>query len=265
MNTPFSDSRKLGLLLVLAAGIIAGTFLLLPAIPQDPAYHRFADRETHFGIPNFWNVATNLPFLWVGLAGIRELNRNAPAVVPEFRVGYLVFFIGIALTGLGSGYYHLAPDNDRLVWDRLPMAIAFMALVAVIVAEYLSAEAAQALLWPLLFLGAVSVFHWHLTETEGRGDLRLYGLVQFLSLLWVTSVLLLFRPRFTGVAYYWASLATYGAAKLAEWLDEPIFRGFPWSGHSLKHLLAGAGLYCILRAVRRRNPLRALRDRDRAA
>ena len=53
--------RKLavGIVAVLA---IAVAFLLDP-IAQDPAYHEFADERALFGVPNFWNVVTTLPFL----------------------------------------------------------------------------------------------------------------------------------------------------------------------------------------------------------
>jgi hypothetical protein len=37
-----------------------------------------------------------------------------------------VLFAGVTLSSLGSSYFHLAPDNARLMWDRLPMTIAFI-------------------------------------------------------------------------------------------------------------------------------------------
>jgi hypothetical protein len=39
---------------------------------------------------------------------------------------YLVMFAGLSLTAFGSGYYHLAPDNARLVWDRIAIMMVFM-------------------------------------------------------------------------------------------------------------------------------------------
>ena len=254
MSTNAGLDNRFKLLLGLAALAVAGVFLLVPAIPQDLAYHQFADRNAHFGVPNFWNVATNLPFLLVGLAGIRELYRGTPAILPEFRAGYLWFFAGVALVGPGSAYYHWAPDNSTLVWDRLPMTVAFVALFAVIIAEYIAVTAGRALLWPLLAIGIFSVFYWHLTEVRGRGDLRLYGLVQFLPLVLIPSIMLMFRSRFGGTAYLWTLTGAYALAKAAESLDEPIYRLFqPWlSGHGLKHLLAAAGAYCFLLAIRRR-------------
>lgn len=244
---------KVKLLIGFAVAAVVGTFLLAPSIPQDPSYHQFADRNSRLGIPNFGDVTSNLPFLLVGWAGIRALYRGELAIQPELRSGYLAFFIGVALLGPGSMYYHLSPDNATLVWDRLPMTIAFMAMFAFVIAEYLSVPAGRALLWPLLVIGVVSVFYWHFSELQGRGDLRLYALVQFLPLVLIPAIMLLFRPAFSDVAYLWAMLGAYLLAKVAELLDKPIFQVFPLSGHSIKHLVAAWGVYWFLLGLRRRS------------
>ena len=99
--------------------IIASLFglLLLPPIPQDQNYHDFADQRTLLGIPHFWNVVSNIPFIVIGAVGLWPLRRS-PAIV--------ILFLGILLTGFGSAYYHLDPDDSTLFWDRLPMAVSFM-------------------------------------------------------------------------------------------------------------------------------------------
>jgi hypothetical protein len=249
-------TRKLTILLGLAGLAVVGAFLA-PAIPQDPAYHEFADRRTYLGVANFWNVVTNLPFLWIGLAGLCEFRRETPGgILPEQATGYRVFFAGIALIAPGSAYYHLAPDNATLLWDRLPMTIAFMAFFSVIVGEYISRPWGRKLLWPLVLAGAASVFYWQATERAGHGDLRPYALVQFLPMLLVPPILLMFRSSFNATGYLWAVLAAYLAAKAAEFLDEPIFRTLdPLSGHALKHLLAALGAYCFLLAIRQRREI----------
>ena len=101
-----------------------GGLLVLPPLTQDQSYHQFADQRTIFGIPNFWNVVSNLPFLAVGVAGLRRF-RNDPATV--------VFFLGVLLTGVGSSYYHWDPNDDTLFWDRLPMTLSFAAILALVV------------------------------------------------------------------------------------------------------------------------------------
>jgi len=257
MKTEYGTASKLALLLGITMLAVIGMFLV-PAIPQDPAYHEFADRNRWFGVPNFWNVATNIPFLLIGLAALRELGRGTPnRMLPELRASYLAFFIGIALIAPGSAYYHLDPNNTTLLWDRLPMTIAFMAFVSIIVGEYISRQAGQNLLWPLILLGIASIVYWHLTEQSGHGDLRPYALVQFLPMLLIPLILLLFSPSFTGTGYIWALLGFYAVAKLAELLDETIFQVMcPISGHALKHVLAAIGAYCFLLGLRKRKPIR---------
>jgi hypothetical protein len=48
------------------------------------------------------------------------------------------YFLGAVLIGFGSGYYHLDPDNERFLWDRLEIMLTFMAWFAAIVAERVS-------------------------------------------------------------------------------------------------------------------------------
>lgn len=251
----FGNSYKVKLLIGFALLAVIGTFALVPAIPQNPSYHQFADRGAHFGIPNFWDVTSNLPFFLVGLAGIRALYRGEAVIQPELRPSYLAFFLGVASVGPGSMVYHLAPDNATLVWDRLPMTIAFMALFSFVIAEYLSVPAGRALLWPLLVIGFISVFYWRFTEVQGRGDLRLYGLMQFLPLAMIPMIMLLCRPAFSDAAYLWALMGAYAVAKVAEFLDVPIFHVFPLSGHSIKHLVAALGVYWFLLGLQRRSKI----------
>jgi hypothetical protein len=255
MRASFNFIQKLALLVGLAGLIIIGVFLL-PPIPQDAAYHQFADKNSYLGVSNFWNVLSNLPFLLIGLLGVWDVVRGRIAILSEFRVGYLTFFIGVALVGPGSAYYHLTPDNASLLWDRLPMTVAFMALFVTVIAEYLSVPAARRLLWPLVSVGIFSVFYWYITELNGYGDLRLYVVVQFLPILLMPLILLFFQPTFSGAAYLWAMIAAYAGAKLAESLDEPILRLLHFiSGHSIKHLLAALGAYYFWMGLRRRKKL----------
>lgn len=248
-----SLNRRLGILAgISAASIVA--MLLVPPIPQDPAYHQFADRNAVLGIPNFWNVVSNLPFLLIGLAGLATCATfTAPGMLAELRPAYLMFFVGVGLIGPGSAYYHWHPDNAGLVWDRLPMTIAFMAFTALVVGENISAQLGRRLLWPLLAGGIASVGYWAVTETGGDGDLRAYALVQFLPMLLIPLILLWFPSRLQPDRYLWLMLLAYGLAKILEWLDQPIFELYaPLSGHGLKHLAAALGAYMFLLAVRRR-------------
>lgn len=241
---------------VAAAAVTAG---LLP-IPQDPAYHAFADRRTLVGIPRALDVLSNIGFLVAGWFGLRVLGTPGAgasmfAGVPERqgRRAYTALFAGTLLTAFGSAYYHLAPDNARLVWDRLPMTIGFMGLLTAILGERVSVRAARILFVPLLAAGAFSVAYWGWTEARGAGDLRPYGLVQFGSLALVLLMLALYRTPHAGTSYLVAALAAYGAAKLFEAFDASIFSiGSVVSGHTLKHAAAAAGLGTVALMLRER-------------
>lgn len=260
MNFLNSRQVRLSILLVIAAASIVAVAWHEP-IAQPAGYDVFADQRRVRGIPNFWDVVSSLPFLGVGVAGAMELLRQWPGgALLSLRPAYLSFFISIALVGLGSAYYHLAPTHGTLVWDRLPMAVGFMAFFAVIVGEHIDARLGRLALWPLLALGLVSVAYWHFTEAAGRGDLRPYIIVQYLPMALIPLILLFFPSKFSHVRWTWALLGAYGLAKLLELADEPVFSVLQVvSGHTLKHLVAALGVYMFLHALRRRHPLGAQR------
>jgi hypothetical protein len=249
-----SDKTKISTVLCLALFAIIALILVGP-ISQDPDYHNFADQRTLLGIPNFWNVVSNLPFAIIGLLGISYLIRTKPyGGLPELHTGYITFFIGVLLIGFGSVYYHLAPNNQALAWDRLPMTIAFMAFFSVIAGENISRQAGKLILWPLILCGIAAVLYWNLTELRGKGDLRPYILVQFLPAILVPVILMLFRSRLTKNIYIWAILVFYAVAKIVEILDAQIFSLLGIiSGHSLKHFFAATATYFFLAGLKKRS------------
>jgi hypothetical protein len=256
-------NRRVWILLAAIAIPVAAVFFF-PAIPQSEAYHNFADKRVFFGVPNALNALSNIFFLFVGAAGLRfslrvAKNSSGAFINSRGRWPYVVFFAGVALTAFGSTYYHLRPNDSTLVWDRIPMAIGFMALVAAVISERLNVNLGAALLAPLVALGVASVLYWHLTQAAGRGDLRPYAVTQFGSLLAILLMLALFPPRYTRGADFLVSLAIYGVAKIFEAADRPIFAlGRIVSGHTLKHLVAALSAYWILRMLRLRLPIATL-------
>ena len=237
--------------LVLATLLAA---LLIDPVAQSPAYHRFADTRTMFGIPHFWNVVTNIPFLIIGAAGMVMLRRaKPPGGLPELNTIYVTVFFGLVLIGAGSIYYHLAPTNGTLVWDRFAIAIVFMALFSAIVGENVSIRLGKGLAAPLVVIGMISVLYWYVTETYGRGDLRPYALVQVLPMLLIPLILITCSSRLKGNHYLWWMLLAYVGAKVVEHFDAAIYDVLgAISGHSLKHLVAAAGAYMFYLAIRRR-------------
>lgn len=190
-----SFRQRLGILAGLSTLGLGGLLLLEP-IPQDPAYHPFADDREFFGIPNFNDVFSNAGFALVGILGVGLVVGGVGRAVFVERADarpFLIFFVGVALVSLGSSYYHWVPSNERLLWDRLPMAVAFMAFASAIVADRIHANAGNGwLLVVLIVLGLSSLGYWDYTERLGRGDLRFYAFVQFFPVVLLPAVLWLF-------------------------------------------------------------------------
>ena len=119
MRPPSTSAWALGprraawLLAGLAVAALIGCFAFLHAWPQEEAYHQFADRRSWLGIPNFANVVSNLPFLLVGVAGLRALARGdhpSTAFGDRWeRRAFALLFAAVALVAFGSGYYHAHP------------------------------------------------------------------------------------------------------------------------------------------------------------
>lgn len=230
--------------------------LALDPIPQDPNYHLFADTRSFLGIPYFNDVASNAGFALVGALGILAVagaKRSHLFDQPLDAWPYVVFFIGVALVSLGSAYYHWAPSNDRLLWDRLPMSVAFMAFSSAIIADRIHAKAGNTWLLPILVaLGLLSLVYWDWSESLGRGDLRFYGFVQFYPIIVLPVVCWLFpKYRYTAGRYLVWVIAWYGLSKVLEYFDGEVFDllGHTISGHTLKHLAAAVATFVVLRML----------------
>jgi hypothetical protein len=233
-----------------------GTVVLLTPLPQDPDYHDFADARTLLGIPHFWNVVSNLPFLVVGFAGMIALARGRLVLDDGTRPAFFTFFLGVALTGFGSSYYHLHPTNERLLWDRLSMAISFMSLLAAVLGERTRPPVARLALGPLLLIGVGSVLWWFVSERRGEGNLRPYITGQISPLVMIGLLLLLRTARYTRGYDYFIAGAWYGLAVVLEDTDGWVYHLLGQiGGHPLKHVAAAVGLGWVLRMLRLRRAL----------
>jgi hypothetical protein len=227
---------------------------MLDPIRQDQDYHRFADARAFLGMENAADVLSNLPFLVIGAMGLVLLwrSRKTRFSLRDEARAYWLLFGAVALTGVGSLYYHLAPDDSRLVWDRLPIAIAFMALLSAVIAERVNAKAGITLLLPLVVIGAGSVLYWAAFD-----DLRPYLLLQYGAIAAIFAVCVWFPSRYTRGADLLVAVATYAAAKVAEALDTRIYAlGEFVSGHTLKHLMAALAIAWLLRMLYLRSAAR---------
>ena len=229
--------------------------LLLPAVPQSLEYHHFADRRDLLGIANFLDVVSNLGFLIVGIAGlVIVFGGRARFEFKSERWPYAVFFLGALLTALGSGYYHLAPDNETLFWDRLPMTIAFMGLVSSQIVDRINIRAGLLLLVPMLLLGAASVIYWRATERVGTGNVLPYAILQGYSVVIILLLARLNPSRYTrGNDLYWV-FGWYVLSKLLETFDAQMldYLGGVVSGHTLKHLAAAIAGFTVCSMLLRR-------------
>ncbi len=239
---------------LLLAGLIG--LLFMEPIAQDPGYHLFADTRWLFGIPNFNDVVSNAGFALVGILGIivvLGVNRHEIFVLSGDARPYVIFFIGVALVSLGSAYYHWEPSNERLLWDRLPMSIAFMAFTSAVIADRINASAGNGwLLLVLILVGILSLIYWNYTEQLQRGDLRFYTFVQFYPVIMLPFILYLF-PNYhyiSGHYIVWV-LFWYGMSKLLEYFDAEVFEilNDVISGHTLKHLAAASSAFVVLRML----------------
>jgi hypothetical protein len=254
------DEHHASRVVILAALVVAvslGAVALMPALQEPAMFRALVDGRTFLGVPNFLNVVSNLPLLIVGAWGLHFLAQDRGARDTFWdsreRWPYVVCFLGVALSGLGSMYYHLAPDDARLLWDRLPMSLGFMSLLSAVVVERVDKKAGLRLLVPFLVLGAGSVVYWRWTTLGSTENILPYAIVQYGSIAAILVMALRFPSRYTRGSDILAVVAIYAAAKVTEVLDAPIFAlGQVVSGHTLKHLIAGLAVYCLLRMLRRR-------------
>ncbi|MCZ4281496.1 hypothetical protein O4H49_11955 [Kiloniella laminariae] len=250
MNGGLKNYRA-GLLVLSLLGASVG-MLMIPPIPQDPLYHLFADTRSCLGLLNFGDVTSNLGFVVAGFWGLFKTSRagkSGLALAPDLRNAFMCFFLAIILIAPGSAYYHSAPDNTRLFWDRLPMILAFMSLFAVILGDRINpAFVRKNALAGFLLLGIAALGYWYVTELTGGGDLRPYFLVQFYPMLAIPLICWLYpagrhtKGKYLVWMYFW-----YVLAKILEYFDAEIFASFGSliSGHSLKHLAAALAVLMV--------------------
>ena len=250
------DARyRAGFLMAMFIAAVVWLFFLEP-MPQSCLYHRFVDTRSWLGIPNFGNVMSNLPFVVTGGFGLWYVLGPAGRGIFDDRADrwpYVVFFIGVALVSVGSAYYHLAPDNARLFWDRLPMTVAFMALFSAFIADRVHRRIGTYWLLPtFLSAGFLSVVYWDWSESLGRGDLRWYFLVQFYPIVALPVICWLFPSgRYTSGRHLAWMIAWYAVAKMLEIRDIEAFEllGNAVSGHSLKHLASAVAVLVVVRMI----------------
>jgi hypothetical protein len=238
---PFAAPQAREKYLIAAIAVLALAAVCAPALPA-AGWHvpHFVDTRGWLGIPNAGDVLSNLAFLAMAVWGSERLRGRK-----DVPVGASWFFVGLILTCLGSGYYHLDPDMpQRLVADRLGMAVAFAGFLGIAASERVSVRAGEALLVMMMIAGP-------LTAWVARENLMPWAIVQYGGM--ALAVGLAFtrpRPGALGVPLG-GIIVFYVLAKLFELGDATIFEatGHIVSGHTLKHLAAALAAWPIIRAL----------------
>lgn len=223
-------------------------------IAQPAHYHEFADQAATFGIPHAADVLSNAGFALVAIWGWLTLwPHRASDRLRAGWPGYRLFLIGLFFTAFGSAAYHLAPDNARLIWDRLPIALVCAGLIVGVRGDTQRGLKTGVEAIVLALYAVASVAWWVITDRAGAGDLRPYLLLQGLPLVLIPLWQAIYRaPRTDRIAFA-AAMVLYVLAKVAEVLDHEIANaaGFV-SGHTLKHLIATAATAAVVWGLTRR-------------
>ena len=249
--------RQAWALAALAVALAAVVRYALGPLPQWASYHDLADTRELAGIPRAGDVLGNLAILAAGLWGA-TLGRRLRADDDE-RLAWRALVVATIATAFGSAWYHLEPSNTTLVWDRVPMALVMAALLALVLADRVDPRFGREALVPFSLAAVGAVVYWAITEAAGRGDLVPYLIVRVGTGAAIVGLLILRPGRTLGAGWLWAAIVLDVAMTIAERSDRAIFdaTGGLVSGHTLKHLLAGAVLACVFAWLTHRSPRRA--------
>ncbi|CAN6457199.1 unnamed protein product [Victoria cruziana] len=206
-----------------------------PKMPQSPKYHLFADMRNFFGVPNTLNVVTSFPFLVVGVFGlVLCLHGNYFGINLRGEIwGWFFFYAGIAAAAFGSAYYHLKPDDGRVLWDRLPMMIAFTSLFTSFIIERVDEQIGINSFIPFIMIVFMSAAYERIFD-----DLRLCMLFHLIPSVAIPVLTFIFPPRYTHSRYWLYAAGLYVLAKFESAADKKIYNAnhYVISGHSLEHL-----------------------------
>lgn len=204
-------------------------------------YHDFVDERKFLGIPRFFDTVSNFGFFLVGFLFIKEIFLK-----DEKDKNLIWIAIGTILVCFGSGYYHLMPEDSRLLWDRLPISIVF----AGILSYSLHANELIKVSWKKSFdigylvFSIMSVLIWYIGSLENKSWLSAYVFVQFGGMIILIYVSLIGKNKEFNQKIF-AVLIWYVVAKICEHFDSTIYQ---WteqmiSGHTLKHIFSAIALY----------------------
>jgi hypothetical protein len=229
---------------IVCAGLFWAVSSVTTSLPQDLSYHKFAGDGGPSGtgccgrkIPNTANVLSNIPFAIVGIIGLATASATAAS-----KLAWTGFCWGSIFVAFGSAYYHWQPNNQTLVWDRLPMTLCTTSISWVVLEKYVELSTGDLVSWWLL--GMYSVLYW-----AEHDDLRFYAFMQYFPVLCVLALSLWAPiPGFSWIIV--AAIVLYIVARGCEYFDYWFWERLCVSGHVLKHVLcAVAMLWCCAATV----------------
>lgn len=237
-----NNIKNSGIILLITLSFLYFLFFIKP-MPQDLSYHQFADQINHFAINHFHNVISNLCFIIIGLYGLKITLDNK-----EISLSWYLFIISIILVGPGSAYYHFNPNNETLFWDRLPMTLGFISLSSYVLIEIFKIKKEFLFISITFLIGMICLMYWVKFD-----DLRFYLWVQLTPIVLLLYIALFYQTERLKKKYLFCAVVLYVLAKMTEKYDATIFEKLHYSGHSLKHLLAGLGVYSLILMYKKRS------------
>lgn len=244
--------------MTISKGVAALTVVLAIAmawvLPHEDfaSYGNFADDSAQGN--NARNVLSNLGLVIVGAAGVLWSLRHRREDFAES----LTLFAGVVAAGLGSMYFHGQPLLDErlnrlnryaLLWDRMPMTIAFAGLIALMLRDRVLRRPNRALLPLLVVIGLATALYWYWS-----GDLYPYAFFQFYTAAGTLLMIMTLRPAYTEAGYVAAAVFLFGISKVFEDFDWLIYGKWDIGGHPLKHIASAAAALMILLWLVKRRP-----------
>lgn len=235
--------------LVTLAVVTETVLLFFDPMTQSQSYYNFADQRPILGVPDFFNATSNLAFAVMGAMGLWSVFTGLAGLRRGERWTFGAFFGGALLMAFGSGWFHLWPSKETLVWDRLAMALTFMAFLSAMISERISPRAGAVLLLPLMAAGAASVVYWGKHDNLGP-----YYMVQGFSLLSMLYIGPAFKWQHIPTRDLFIALSWYALAMALDLRDKQVFDlicGELLSGHTIKHLSAAMGICWMVRTLKK--------------
>lgn len=212
--------------------------------------NHFVDNRLWLGIPNAFDVLSNLPFAIFGIWGLllqAKWRSASHRYVSRENFVLTLFFMGLLFTTVGSSLYHLAPSDAALLWDRAGIAFAFAGALGIAASERVSVQSGIWLGLASVLAGAISLIVWQQTSDILPWCVFQFGGIVFVLLLTLAKPI----PNSLGVSLIWV-VVFYALAKIFESTDATIFEATgQWvSGHTLKHLVASLAALPIIRVLK---------------